>query len=206
MRIPCLLLGLALLHGGAAPASASRPAAPMSDRPGSSAVIEDRDLALHVQFDFAAATRVLRVRYALDNRGPAAVAAFDRGDTLALARHALEAGAVAAPLREARGDALTLGHRALPLPRPAPTVPRQPLAARVEAGARLEGAFSTDVDPGIARVRHCLGVAAFDPALFSMPQRTASVEIWRASFDAAGRQRLLCTPWFDLARGAFDAR
>jgi len=206
MRIPCLLLAFALLHGGATPASANPPDAPMNDRPGTTAAIEDRDLALRVQFDFAAATRVLQVRYALDNRGAKAIAVLDRGDTMAVAKHLLAIGAVGAPLRETQGDGLTLSQHALPLSKPTPTVPRIALAARLEAGHALDGAFAVDIDPAIKRVRHCLGVAPFEDGLFSMPQRTSLAEVWRASFAVAEHQRLLCTPWFDLDRGAFEAK
>ena len=34
-------------------------------------------------------------------------------------------------------------------------------------------------------------------------ERVGEVEVWQASFDLADRQRLVCTPWFDLAAGAF---
>ncbi len=168
-------------------------------------VVEDRGLALHMQFVFSESRRVLRVHYTLDNRSGGAIAVFDRGDSASVAMHKLAFGAVPAPLTEQGDDALTLTLRALPLPKHTPTVPRIPLAARLDAGRSLAGDFSTGIDASLTRVRACIGVAAFSDDLFSDPKDANGLEIRRASFKAVDRQRLLCTSWFDLETRTFMA-
>jgi len=210
MRTTPALLALALLCSASAFSRSPNPAAPpMPTTSAPTAVlVEDHGLALHAQFDYTASTRALHVRYTIENKGDTAMAVFDRGDSVAVATHKLEPGAVPAPLTEAGDGALTLSQRALPLPAHAPTVPRIPLAARLDAGHSLEGAFSASADAltagsPITRVRACIGVAAFSDELFSEPETVGKLQILRASFKAVARQRLLCTPWFDLASQAF---
>lgn len=198
-----LLLG-ALLLSGASHSKSPTPAV-LTNETIPSTTVEDAHLKLRVEFNFDAGRHMLRVRYLLDNRGKTAVALFDRGDSLAVEQHRLKAGAVATTTLEQGTDGLTLSHRALPLRKPAPTVPPVPLAARVDAGSELGGDILADVGTA-KRVRYCLGVAPFDTAMFSSPQPIDGVDLWRASFKAADTQRLLCTPWFDLAQRAFTAR
>lgn len=207
MRTPSALLALALLCGASPPSRSSSPvAAPMQTPSAPTTVVESRGLALHMQFDFNASNRVLHVRYTLDNRGSDAIAVFDRGDSVSVAMHKLALGEIPAPLSEQADGALTLTLRALPLPRHTPTVPRIPLAARLDAGHSLDGAFSSGIDATTTRVRACIGIAPFSEELFSDPKDAHGLEIRRASFKAVDQQHLLCTAWFDLATRTFAAR
>lgn len=178
---------------------------PMTDDTLPSATVEEGLLRLTAQFGFDAGKRELRLRYLLHNGGKQAVALFDRGDRLAVAQDRLKAGTAAAPTTELGKDGLTLFHRAVPLRKPAPTVPPVPLAARVATAAELGGDVLVEVGDA-ARLRYCLGVAPFDKELFSSRQKIDGVEIWRASFDVVGKQKLLCTPWFDTAKREFEAK
>lgn len=181
------------------------PPAPMASDTVPSANVEEGGLHLHAEFRFDAAKQALRVRYLLSNKGKQAVALFDRGDRLAVAQERLKAGTVAAPAKEQDKDGLTLLHHAVPLRKPAPTVPPVPLAARVAVGAELGGDVLVDVGTA-PRLRYCLGVAPFEPDLFSARETIDGVEIWRASFDVVGKQKTLCTPWFDTATQAFVSK
>ncbi len=161
------------------------------------------DAELDVTFVYDASKHALDARYTLRNTGAGPLASFDRGTSLEVKGGRLPAGAVPAPAFQHDGDATTFSHVALALPKPAPTVPRIPLAARVEPGASLEGAFRAEVPSAAKRVRWCLGVLAFDEATFSRPIESAKPVVWHAAFDAASRQRELCTPWFDVATSTF---
>lgn len=167
-------------------------------------VLEGRTARLEVDFDQDREDAV-QVRYRLHNTGGADLAVFDRGDRHAVLSGRLEPGSVAPPLfrDEGEGD-YTFGHVALPLPRPAPTSPPVPLAARLPAGQVLEGAFELAV-PGETprRVRWCLGTAPFEEGLFDEPQQVGGVELWRASFGVVEKQQKFCTPWYDMAAGVF---
>lgn len=149
----------------------------------------------------------LAVRYRISNTGQAPLAVFDRGDRHAVLTKKLVAGEVPAPRFEATGEGLVLSHQAHALPDPAPTLPPVPLAARLEAGGALEGAFAFDLSlvDGPARVRWCLGVAVFDADRYQASESTGEVPVWTAPFDVADTQQRLCTPWFDRAAGAFEA-
>lgn len=148
----------------------------------------------------------LRVRYRVRNTGDADIAVFDRGNRHAVLTRRQRTGEVGEPgfRDEGDGDVSAL-HVALPLPQPSPTVPPVPLAAKLPAGAGLEGEF--EFAPLLAdtprRVRWCLGVAPFDEAHFGDPETVDGVEVWQGSFDLAGRQQTLCTGWFEIAAGAF---
>lgn len=166
------------------------------------ASVEQGALRLQATFDYDATSQALRIRYRLDNGGDAAVMAFDRGDSVAVAQKRLAAGAVAEPRTERDGDALSVLHRAWPLHKPAPTVPPVPLAARVMPGASLAGEIRVDAG-GAKRIRYCLGSTPFDAERFSSPQKADGIDLWRASFDVVDRQALLCTAWFDTATRAF---
>ncbi len=190
---------------GAALASAAAPvkqAAAMQATP-ARATVERDGVRLDAQFDFDAATQRLSVRYHLHNGSRHAIGVFDRGDTLAVKQGRLVAGTVAAPAMEQGAEGLTLQHRAMPLRRPAPTVPPIPLAARVGAEGDLHGQFHADAGSA-TRVRWCLASAAFDDVHFSSPQQAADIALWRASFAVVPLQQSLCTPWFDLSTRRFD--
>src|SRR5690554_2349989 len=150
----------------------------------------------------------LRVRYRVQNTGGADLAVFDRGDRHAVLTKRQQAGEVGRPgFHEDGAGGLVLSHVARPLPQPGPTLPPTPLAARLAPGQALEGSFgfSPLVGDQPRRLRWCLGVAAFDEAQFRSPEQAGGVEVWQASFALAESQQRLCTPWFDVAAGAFGA-
>jgi len=169
------------------------------------AEVAGEGVRLSAAFAFDQARRTLRIDYRLRNTGTTPLAVFDRGDRHAVASGRLPLGAIAEPTVQTLGDDLELGHLALPLPRPAPVSPPTPLARRLEAGAETAAQFEFAL-PGLQmprRLRWCLGVAAFDEARFSAPQRVGEIEVWRASFAVVEDQQRLCTPWFELDRGGF---
>lgn len=149
----------------------------------------------------------LAVRYRISNTGDASLAVFDRGDRHAVLTKKLVAGEVPAPRFEDAEGGLVLSHAARALPRPSPTLPPVPLASRLAPGEALDGAFAFDLSLGsdASRVRWCLGVVAFDDGLFETSESAGEVAVWTAPFEMAEAQQLLCTPWFDVAAGAFEA-
>lgn len=158
-----------------------------------------------VHFDTAPGAP-LQVRYTVHNTGHQDLAVFDRGNQHAVLTGRQARGDVGAPgfRDEGQGDG-TLSHVALPLAQPSPTLPPVPLAARVPAGQSLQGAFAFSplLDQAPVRLRWCLGVADFDPAHFSSPTQAGAVEVWQGAFTLADAQQVLCTPWFEVAAGAF---
>jgi hypothetical protein len=184
-----------------------RPAMPESNEMPHAAkqvTVESDGVSLEVRFEYAASVGKLVVQYRVRNEGDAPIAIFDRGNRQAVLSKRQALGAVAAPTFEDEGAATTLRHVALPLPRPTPTVPPTPLATKVAAGAAADGEFEfAFVSAMPKRVRWCLGMAPFADADFSAPEQAGGVEVWRASFAVVERQRVLCTPWFDVARGEF---
>ena len=153
--------------------------------------------ALEARFGVDAARHRVHVDYSIRNTSAAPLMVLDGG--AAVAGKVDASGA--APLAKLDGDALTLTHAAMPLPKPAPTVPRVPLAARVEPGATHAAAFDAELPAAAHRVRYCIGVAPFDEDAFTaMPGRP---DVWRASFALAGTQATLCTEWFEV-RGSGD--
>lgn len=169
--------------------------------------VEQEGLRLDVSFSGVTAEGGVRVEYALTNTGDGPVAVLDRGDRHAVLTRRQRLGATgAAEVVEQDGD-VTLRHVARALPDPTPTVPPVPLAARVESGATLRGGF--DHAPLLSqppkRLRWCVGTTPFDADRFSGAETGVDgVEVWRASFDVAAQQVLLCTPWFDVSTGRFD--
>jgi hypothetical protein len=149
----------------------------------------------------------LRVRYTVRNTGPSDLAVFDRGDRHAVLTGRHRAGEVGDPgYHDEGGGNLTVSHAALPLPSPSPTLPPVPLAAKLAPGQSIEDEF-TIAPPMLdapRRVRWCLGVADFDETRFTSPEQIGDVHLWQASFELAGAQRTLCTPWFDVARRRFE--
>ncbi|WP_101926380.1 MULTISPECIES: hypothetical protein [Luteimonas] len=177
----------------------------MAESTSSTTRIAEAQASLDVDFATPAAG-VLQVRYRLRNGGAEAIAVFDRGNRHAVLTGQQVRGAVGMPLlREDADGRIILQHVAIRLPNPAPTLPPTPLATRVAPGHALEDGFTFSRwlgDPP-RHVRWCLGVAPFDAADFHAPDTVDGIEIWQASFALADRQRLLCTPWFDVANGVF---
>lgn len=174
---------------------------------GNVAVVEGRGATLEVRFDYTTATDALTVAYRLRNTGDVTLMVFDRGNRHAVMSGRLVQGEVPAPLFSVQGGDVALSHRALPLPMPAPTVPPLPLAARVEPGPALQGSFEyaslTAESP--KRLRWCLGVAPFMQEDFRKlePGTGQARDVWQVAFAVAERQRLLCTPWYEVAAGRF---
>lgn len=150
---------------------------------------------------------LLHVRYRVSNTGAAPLAVFDRGDQHAVLTGRLVAGGVPGPRWSAlEGEGTVLKHAANPMPKPERTLPPVPLAAKLEPGASLEGAFEFDMGlvEGPRRLRWCLGVMGFDADAFVASDRGVEVAVWSAPTVASEVQRLVCTPWFDAATGAFE--
>lgn len=149
----------------------------------------------------------LAVRYRVSNTGDVPLAVFDRGDSHAVLTRRLVAGEVPEPRVETGVDGLTLSHAAHALPDPAPTVPPVPLATKLGPGERLDAGFDLDLSlfADASRVRWCLGMMPFDEAALKPATSAGEVAVWAASFGVVKRQQLLCTPWFDVARGVFEA-
>ena len=148
----------------------------------------------------------LAVRYRVSNIGDAPLAVFDRGDSHAVLTKRLLAGDVPAPRVEGGDEGLTLSHAAHALPDPAPTSPPVPLATKLAAGERLDASFDVDLSlfANATRVRWCLGVLPFDESVLKPATSAGDVAVWSAPFSVVDRQQLLCTPWFDMAAGAFE--
>ncbi|NZA25856.1 hypothetical protein H0E84_05625 [Luteimonas sp. SJ-92] len=172
-----------------------------------STTVEGDGARLEADFAYDPRQRALRVRYRLHNTGGEELAVFDRGNRHAVLSGRQQGGAVGDPAFREDGADVTLSHIALPLPSPSPTVPPMPLAARLPAGAELEGefAFAPPTAEPARRMRWCLGVARFEESELTAPENVDGVEVWQASFAFAERQQLLCTPWFDVVAGAFEA-
>lgn len=170
--------------------------------------VESGPLRLSAGFRYAPDTGTVTVAYRIDNGGKVDVAVFDRGNRQAVLTGRLREGSVATPAfhEDAPGD-VSLLHLAEPLPFPSPTVPPIPLAARLAAGASLEGEFAVAplVGQPPRRVRWCVGMARFDAQAFTEPQTIGGLEIWQGNFELADRQQRLCTPWFDVGTRSFPA-
>lgn len=163
------------------------------------------DTSLDVEFDYAPASRIVEVRYTLRNNGDGPIAVFDRGDLHAIGNGRQIFGEVGVPRMETDGEDVTLIHAAFPLPDPAPTSPPTPMAIELAPGASLDGAFAFALK-GIViptRLRWCVGAMRMGDAYMDSPQATKAGNVWRASFAVVERQQRICTPWYDVARGAF---
>lgn len=172
-----------------------------------SATIEGEGVRLEATLQ-APAGGPVQVRYRVHNAGGEDLAVFDRGNRHAVLTGRRQTGEVGEPMfREDGEGGLVLSHIAMPLPDPPPTLPPVPLAARLAPGAVLEGefAFSPLTATPPRRVRWCLGVGEFSEEAYFGQEQAGGVEVWRAPFDAAANQQLICTPWFDVASGTFEA-
>ena len=213
LRTSAFPLHIALLAAIAATSSSSFAAEPDRTMSASSSAaaaktqVQGQGATLDAAFAYDSGRRVLRVNYRVHNTGAASLAVFDRGDRHAVASGRQKAGAIAAPTVQGEGDDIVLNHIARALPRPAPVSPPTPLAVKLAAGKEAMGQFEFALPGAQApkRLRWCLGVAAFADADFNSPERIGEVELWRASFAVVERQQTLCTPWFDIARGAFES-
>lgn len=178
----------------------------MFARASSSTLVTGTGARLEAGFEYADSARALKVSYRLHNTGEVALMVFDRGNRHAVMTKKLVLGEIAAPLLAEDGGDVTLSHIAMPLPQPTPILPPTPLAVRVEPGAELQGAFEFALPTVQAprRLRWCLGVTPFADDFRQYKLEPRAAEVWLASFDAADRQQRLCTPWYDVAKAAFD--
>lgn len=162
---------------------------------------------LYAEFDYAPASRIIDVRYRLRNASQSsALVVFDRGNLHAIDIGRQKFGEVGVPKMIENGEDIELVHAVAPLPSPAPTAPPTPIAIQVEPGAELTGHFKFALK-GITipkRLRWCVGVMAFDEAYMDSPHNTADGRIWRVSFAAVDKQRMVCTRWYDVATAAFE--
>lgn len=212
-----LWLGMALALGSVAgllqqataregPRNVPTEKAAMSARASNSTVVTGTGARLEAGFEYADSARALKVSYRLHNTGEVALMVFDRGNRHAVMTKKLVLGEIAPPLLAEDGGDVTLSHIAMPLPQPTPILPPTPLAVRVEPGAELQGVFEFALPSAQAprRLRWCLGVTPFADDFRQYKLEPRAAEVWLASFDAADRQQRLCTPWYDVAKAAFD--
>ena len=196
-------------------ASAARPAAtpqvtPMSPAMPATTRVDDADARLEASID-SPSPGTVQVRYQLRNAGDAPLAVFDRGDRHAVLTKRQAAGAIGAPTFEEVGSGdVVLRHVALPSSSggpTGPTVPATPLARRLDPGATLTGEFLFSIPTSAPpkRVCWCVGIAPFDGEEFFSPEAAPAGEVWQAGDGAVARQRVLCTPWFVLSKGLFEA-
>lgn len=162
---------------------------------------------LMVAIDATADRLVVDVRYVLRNGGSVPLAVFDRGNVHDIDSGQQALGGIGAPSQEMSGDDLTLVHAAMALPEPSPTSPPTPLAIELAPGATLAARFQAMVqaDRMPRRLRWCVAVVPTSDVALNSPQDTKDGRLWVASFAAAERQQRICTPWYDVARGAFEA-
>lgn len=168
--------------------------------------VDAEGVALEVVF--ARGGEGVRVNYRIRNTGTVPLVVFDRGDRHAVLTRRQASGAVGVPsLREYAGTRATLSHVARPLPKPAPTVPPTPLVRRVEPGGSVDATFgfSNWLAATPAQVQWCVGIGIADDARLFSPDDSGGVHVWQADFGYADDQQVLCTPWFDMARGTFES-
>ena len=165
------------------------------------------DTELHAAFDYAPASRILAVRYRLRNAGDTALAVFDRGDQHMIGIGRQKDGDVGIPRQVEDGEDIQLIHAAVPLPEPEPTSPPTPVAIELAPGATLSGEFQFALKGVVVpkRLRWCVGVMHVGDAYMDSPHQTKHGRMWRASFAVVDQQKLLCTPWYDVATAHFDA-
>ncbi|HJR74039.1 MAG TPA: hypothetical protein VJ806_10425 [Luteimonas sp.] len=204
LMLAMLAAGYGLTAASAPDPAATETAMPAEDR--SIAHVADADAALEARFEYAEGAP-LKVTYRLRNQGKAPLMVFDRGNRHAVLTKKLTQGDVAAPTFTQEDADLTLSHRALPLAKPHPIIPPTPLASRVEPGATLQGEFEFSLltDVPVERVRWCLGVVPFADDFKALKPEPNKPEVWLGSLSHADRQRMLCTPWFDLPTEAFES-
>ena len=212
--LPIMLLSVVLAAGCTQAKTLHSPESPMPSQtvvthaPSTQGSTQAQDnQELFAEFDYAPASRIIEVRYRLRNASPSsALAVFDRGDLHAIDIGRQKFGEVGVPKMIENGEDIELVHAVAPLPSPSPTAPPTPIAIQVEPGAELAGHFRFALK-GITipkRLRWCVGVMPFDAAYMDSPTPSADGQIWRASFAVVDQQRMLCTPWYDVATAAFE--
>lgn len=151
--------------------------------------------------------RRLRVDYRIRNTGAVAIVVFDRGDRHAVLTRRQTAGAIGAPMQAQADGRATLSHVARALPRPVPTVAPTPLARWIAPGGTADASFefANWMPDTPAQVQWCVGIGVADEARLFLPDDSGDTEVWQADFGYADDQQVLCTPWFDMARGTFDS-
>lgn len=184
----------------------SSEAATIGTRP-ETTVQGELDTELHATFDYAPQSRIIAVHYRLRNAGDAALAVFDRGDQHAIGIGRQQAGDVGIPRQVEQGDDIELIHAAVPLPEIEPTSPPTPVAIELAPGAELSGAFQFALKGIMApkRLRWCVGVMHVGDAYMDSPHETKQGRLWRASFAVVDKQKMLCTPWYDVATSRFES-
>jgi hypothetical protein len=172
------------------------------------AFAEGQSVQLRANIHYDASLGTWTVDYRLRNASAtASVAVFDRGDAheVGIGRQTL--GAIGIP-RSTTTDAgdLEIVHAARPLPNPSPVSPPTPLAIELTAGAEVSGQFSfSSLFAGAPkRVRWCVGVMLLQDADKHLVYETAQGRILQTGFGVVDRQRMLCTPWYDIASRAFE--
>lgn len=163
------------------------------------------DAELIANFRYDPTTRVVNVRYQVNNTSPkSSLAVFDRADLFAVRQGQQKLGDVAVPHQTADGDDITLWHVMPPMDPSAESLPT-PTAIRLAPGTTLSGQFTFGLWGAVhpKRLRWCLGVMPFDEQVFGSPVAVEAGELWQASTAIVERQQTLCTLWYDVANAAF---
>ncbi len=162
---------------------------------------------LAAEFDYAAASRIIEVRYTLRNGGDTALAVFDRGDGNAIAAEHHALGDVGIPNMEIDGDDVSIVHAVRPLPDIDIASPPTPVAIEVPPGGSIDGRFRFALKGVVVpkRLRWCVAVMRIGDAQMHSPKETKIGRLWSASFAVVEQQQRICTPWYDVASARFDA-
>jgi hypothetical protein len=163
---------------------------------------------LSAAFDYAAASRIIKVDYTLRNRGETALAVFDRGDANSLAAELHKLGDVGIPRMRVDGDDVTLEHLVLALPTDIDiTSPPTPVAIEVPPGGSIDGRFEFALEGTVIpkRLRWCVGVMRVGDAYMESPLQTNAGKLWSASFAVVEKQQRVCTQWYSVENARFEA-
>ncbi len=164
-------------------------------------------IELSAGFDYAPASRIIKVHYTLRNRGETALAVFDRGDANSLAAKLHKLGDVGIPGMRVDGEDVTLEHVVHALPTDIDiTSPPTPVAIEVPPGASIDGRFEFVLEGVVVpkRLRWCVGVMRVGDAYMESPLETKAGKLWSASFAVVEKQQRVCTSWYDVASATFQ--
>jgi hypothetical protein len=165
-------------------------------------------IELSAGFDYAPASRIIKVHYTLRNRGETALAVFDRGDANSLAAELHKLGDVGIPGMRVDGEDVTLEHVVHALPTDIDiTSPPTPVAIEVPPGAAIDGRFEFVLGGVVVpkRLRWCVGVMRVGDAYMESPLETKAGKLWSASFAVVEKQQRVCTQWYDVDNARFEA-
>lgn len=149
----------------------------------------------------------IQVGYRLHNGSrDRSIAVFDRGTYEQHAGAVYAPGSVSAPIVKVAGTDIEMIHAALPPATGTGSMPSTSLAIEVKGEEELKGFFVVPRlgNVSLQRLRWCVGVMSFDKSLFRTPYESEFGTIWVAKIDLQPQQKMLCTPWYDVALAKFE--